>query len=59
MLVVPELKPGYAELPIVATSSRTYIKPHVQATPAVGLLSVKTSLHHKASFLLFIKNKQK
>jgi hypothetical protein len=31
----------------------------VQATPAVGFSAKKSSLHHKASHLLFIKNKQK
>ena len=37
MLVKPEQKPGYAELPIAPTSSRTCTKPTVIRSP-IGLL---------------------
>jgi hypothetical protein len=37
----------------------TFTNTGVQATPAVGFSAKKSSLHHKASHLLFIKNKQK
>jgi len=46
-------------LPIVPKSGPNCLNAAVQATPAVGTLSQKPSLNHKASFLLFIKNKQK
>jgi hypothetical protein len=44
---------------IVLPSASIDGKLPVQATPAVGFSAKKSSLHHKASHLLFIKNKQK